>query len=135
MWGLAGFPEAPPPKPLIAAVEGHAVAGGCEMALACDLIVAAEDAVFALPEVRGGLIAGSGGLLHLPRLLPARIAMEHALTGDDLSASDGHRWGLATRLPPPGGALAGARELAERIAANAPLAVRTTKDIISGGPS
>jgi enoyl-CoA hydratase/carnithine racemase len=133
--GFAGFTEAPPAKPLIAAVEGHAVAGGCEMALACDLIVAADDAVFALPEVKRGLIAGSGGLLHLPRLLPARIAMEHALTGDDLSAADAHRWGLVNRLTPPGGALAGARELAERIAANAPLAVRTTKDIISGGPS
>jgi enoyl-CoA hydratase len=132
--GFAGFTEAPPAKPLIAAVEGHAVAGGCEMALACDLIVAADDAVFALPEVKRGLIAGSGGLLHLPRLVPARIAMEHVLTGDNLSAADAHRWGLVNRLTPPGGALAVARELAERIAANAPLAVRTTKDIINHGP-
>jgi enoyl-CoA hydratase len=132
--GFAGFTEAPPDKPLIAAVEGHAFAGGCEMALACDLIVAAEDAVFALPEVKRGLIAGSGGLLHLPRLVPPRIAMEHALTGDSMSAVDAHRWGLVNRLTSPGDALAGARELAGRIAANAPLAVRTTKDIISHGP-
>jgi enoyl-CoA hydratase len=133
--GFAGFTEAPPDKPLIAAVEGHAFAGGCEMALACDLIVAAEDAVFALPEVKRGLIAGSGGLLHLPRLVPPRIAMEHALTGDSMSAVDAHRWGLVNRLTSPGDALAGARELAGRIAANAPLAVRTTKDIISHGPN
>jgi enoyl-CoA hydratase/carnithine racemase len=132
--GFAGFTEAPPNKPLIAAVEGYAFAGGCEMALACDLIVAADDAAFALPEVRRGLIAGSGGLIHLPRLVPPRIAMEHALTGDSMSAVDAHRWGLVNRLTPPGGALAGAIELADRVAANAPLAVRTTKDIINHGP-
>jgi enoyl-CoA hydratase len=132
--GFAGFTEAPPRKPLVAAVEGYALAGGCEMALACDLIVAADDATFGLPEVKRGLIAGSGGLLHLPRLIPPRIAMEHALTGDNLSAVDAHRWGLVNRLTPPGGALAAAKELAGRIAANAPIAVRTTKDIINHGP-
>jgi len=132
--GFAGFTEAPPSKPLIAAVEGYALAGGCEMALACDLIVAADDATFGLPEVKRGLIAGSGGLLHLPRLIPPRIAMEHALTGDTLSAVDAHRWGLVNRLTSPGRALGGARALAERIAANAPLAVRTTKDIVNNGP-
>lgn len=135
--GLAGLTEAPPAKPLIAAVEGHAVAGGCELVLACDLVVAAEDAVFGLPEVRRGLIAGSGGLLRLQRLIPPHIAMEHALTGRPVPAAEAHRWGLVNRLTPKGEALSGALELAGQIAANGPLAVRTTKQILvesSGWP-
>ena len=128
--GLAGLTEAPPLTPLIAAVEGHAVAGGCELVLACDLVVAAQDASFGLPEVRRGLIAGSGGLVRLPRRVPAQIAMEHALTGLPMSAVDAHRWGLVNRLTPPGGALAAARGLATEIAANGPLAVRTTKQVL-----
>jgi enoyl-CoA hydratase len=132
--GFAGLTEAPPRTPLIAAVEGYALAGGCEMVLACDLVVAAENAVFGLPEVKRGLIAGSGGLFRLPRRIPPQIAMEHALTGDPLSAIEAERWGLVNRLSSPGEALAAARELAERIAINAPLAVRTTKQIVREGP-
>ncbi len=128
--GLAGLTERPPRTPLIAAVEGHAVAGGCELVLACDLVVAADDATFGLPEVRRGLIAGSGGLVRLPRRVPPQIAMEHALTGRPMSAVDAHRWGLVNRLTPRGGALAAARELAAEIAVNGPLAVRATKQVL-----
>lgn len=132
--GFAGLTEAPPAKPLIAAVEGYALAGGCEIVLACDLVVAAEDAAFGLPEVRRGLVAGSGGLVRLPTRIPKQIATEYALTGDHLRAPDAHRWGLVNRLTPPGMALAGAQELARRIAANGPLAVRATKRIIAESP-
>lgn len=132
--GFAGITEAPPSKPLVAAVEGYALAGGCEIALACDLVVAAEDAAFGLPEVRRGLVAGSGGLVRLPARIPRSIAMEYALTGDHLGAPDAHRWGLVNRLTPPGMALAGAEELARRIAANGPLAVRATKRIVTESP-
>lgn len=128
--GLAGLTQVPPRKPLIAAVEGHAVAGGCELVLACDLVVAADDATFGLPEVKRGLIAGSGGLVRLHRLIPPRLAMEHALTGRPLPATDAHRWGLVNRLVPRDCALAAARELAAEIAENGPLAVRTTKKVL-----
>lgn len=133
--GLAGLTLAPPATPLIAAVEGHAVAGGCELVLACDLVVAAEDATFGLPEVRRGLIAGSGGLVRLPQRVPAQIAMEHALTGRPMPAVEAHRWGLVNRLTAPGGALDGARELAAEIAANGPLAVRVTKRVLVESPT
>lgn len=133
--GLAGLVEAPPAKPLIAAVEGYALAGGCEIALACDLIVASEEAQFGIPEVRRGLIAGSGGLLRLPRRIPPQIAMELALTGDLLPATEARHWGLVNRLVPPGQALQAARDLAERIAANGPLAVRVAKQVISESPT
>ena len=129
--GFAGLTQAPPRKPLIAAVEGWALAGGCEVALACDLIVAANDAKFGIPEVKRGLVAGAGGLIRLPRRIPAGIAMELALTGDPLPAADAHRLGLVNVLTEPGGALDGARALAARIAANGPLAVATTKQIIA----
>ena len=86
--GLAGLAQSPPRKPLIAAVEGYALAGGFEIALACDLIVAADNAQFGIPEVRRGLIAGSGGLLRLPHKMPRQIAMEYALTGRVMSAAD-----------------------------------------------
>ena len=129
--GLAGLTEAPPRKPLIAAVEGWALAGGCEVALACDLIVAARDARFGIPEVKRGLVAGAGGLIRLPRRIPAGIAMELALTGDPLPAADAHRLGLVNALTEPGEALDGARKLAARIAANGPLAVAATKQIIT----
>ena len=128
--GFAGFTEAPPRKPLIAAVEGWAVAGGCEIALTCDLIVAANDAKFGLPEVKRGLTAAAGGLFRLPRRIPPGIAMELALTGDPLPAADAHRLGLVNTLTEPGGALAGARALAARISANAPLAVANTKQVL-----
>lgn len=130
--GLAGLTLVPPAKPMVAAVEGYALAGGFEMALACDLVVAAEDAVFGLPEVRRGLIAGSGGLLRLPLRLPPGIAMEHALTGLPLPAVEAHRWGLVNRLTPPGQALDGALQLAGQIAENGPLAVRASKALIGG---
>ena len=129
--GLAGLTLAPPNKPLIAAVEGWALAGGCEVALACDLIVAANDAKFGIPEVKRGLVAGAGGLIRLPRRIPAGIAMELALTGDPLPAADAHRLGLVNALTEPGGALDGARRLAARIAVNGPLAVAATKQIIT----
>jgi len=130
--GLAGLTQAPPGKPLIAAVEGYALAGGCELALACDLVVAAEDARFGLPEVRRGLVAAAGGLLRLPQRIPYQVAMELALTGEFLDAPRAHTLGLVNRLTATGGALDGARALAAAIAANGPLAVRTTKEILTG---
>jgi enoyl-CoA hydratase len=133
--GLAGMTETPPRKPLIAAVEGYALAGGCELALACDLIVAAENAQFGIPEVARGLIAGSGGLIRLPQRIPRQIAMEYALTGAMLPAAEARQWGMVNRLTPPGQALEGARALARQIAANGPLAVRMTKRIIAESPS
>ena len=131
--GLAGLVERPPRKPLIAAVEGYALAGGCEIALACDLIVAAETASFGLPEVRRGLIAGSGGLLRLPRRIPRNVAMDYALTGRMMSARDAERFGLVNRLVAPGEARAAALALGAEIAANGPLAVAATKHIIDEG--
>ena len=129
--GLAGICRRRPQKPLIAAVEGWALAGGCEVALACDLIVAAEDARFGIPEVKRGLIAGDGGLVRLPRKLPPGIAMELALTGDPLSAVDAHAHGMVNRLTPSGGALQEALELAARVAANAPMAVSASRQIVA----
>lgn len=128
--GFGGLTEKPPTKPIIAAVEGYAVAGGFELALACDLIVAAEDSQFGLPEVRRGLVASGGGLMRLPRRLPYFLAMEMALTGDLLPAQRAWAQGLVNRLAPPGQALAQALELAGRIAEQAPLAVRTSKAIV-----
>jgi enoyl-CoA hydratase len=129
--GLGAMTEAPPRKPMIAAVEGYALAGGCELVLSCDLVVAAQDARFGLPEVKRGLVAGAGGLLWLPRRIPQNLAMEYALTGDHFSAADAHRYGLVNRVTATGGALAGALELAERITANAPLAIAASKQVIT----
>jgi len=128
--GFAGVCEAPPAKPLIAAVEGYALAGGFELALACDMIVAAEDAAFSLPEAARGLVAGSGGLLRLGRRIPPGIALEYALTAAPIPASEARRWGLVNRLVPPGQALEGALQLAGEISANAPLSVLMTKRIM-----
>lgn len=128
--GFAGVTEAPPKKPLIAAVEGFALAGGCELALACDLIVAARTAWFGLPEVTRGLVAGSGGLVRLPRRIPEAIALEYALTGERMDAATAHRWGLVNRLTAEGGALEGALALASAITANAPLSTAMTKRIV-----
>jgi enoyl-CoA hydratase len=125
-----GFTERPPDKPLIAAVEGFALAGGTELALATDLIVAAKDSAFGIPEVKRGLVAGGGGLLRLPTRIPYAIAMELALTGDNLPAERAHELGLVNVLAEPGGALDAAIALAEKIAANGPLAVAATKRII-----
>jgi enoyl-CoA hydratase len=131
--GFAGIAQAPPAKPLIAAVEGYALAGGCEIALSCDLVVAAEGAKFGIPEVKRGLAAAAGGLLRLPRRIPYQIAMELALTGDFLDAPRAAEFGLVNRLTADGAALDGAKELAAKIAANGPLAVRASKEVITKG--
>lgn len=128
--GLAGLTEAPPAKPLIAAVEGYALAGGCELALACDMIVAADNSRFGIPEVTRGLVAGAGGLTRLVRRIPPALAMEYALTGRRLAASEAYRLGLVNRLTAPGKALAEALALAGEIAANAPLATMASKRIM-----
>ena len=125
-----GYTERPPAKPLIAAVEGYGLAGGMELALATDLIVAAKDSVFGIPEVKRGLVAGGGGLLRLPQRIPPAIAMELALTGDTLSAQRALELGLVNALAEPGHVLDAAIALAERITANGPLAVAATKRII-----
>lgn len=128
--GFAGLNERPPRKPLIAAVEGYALAGGFEVALACDLIVAADNANFGLPEVKRGLMATAGGLLRLPHRLPYHIAMEYILTGNLLPAADAHRFGLVNRLVPAGQALDQALELARVIAANGPLSTAGSKRVV-----
>ena len=132
--GFAGIVQRPPAKPLIAAIEGFAVAGGLEIALACDLIVAARGARLGIPEVKRSLVAAGGALLRLPRALPRAVAMELALTGDPISAERAHQLGLVNRLAEPGEALAGALELAEAIAANGPLALAATKRILTEAP-
>ena len=116
-----GFTERPPSKPLIAAVEGYALAGGTEVALATDLIVAAEDSAFGIPEVKRGLVAGGGGLFRLPLRIPSAIAMQLALTGENLPAPRAHELGMVNVLTQPGGALEAAIALAEQITANGPL--------------
>jgi enoyl-CoA hydratase len=128
--GFGGLTEAPPRKPLVAAVEGYALAGGFEMALSCDIVVASEEATFGLPEPKRGLVAGAGGIMRLPRRIPYHVAMEIALTGDHYPAARLYELGLVNRLTPAGEALAGALELARKIAANAPLAVAATKKVI-----
>jgi enoyl-CoA hydratase len=129
--GLGGITQHPPAKPIVAAVEGYALAGGFEIALSCDLIVAGDDAVFGLPEVTRGLVAGAGGLLRLPRRVPYHTAMEIALTGDRVPAARLHAAGLISRLVPAGQALAQARSLAAQIAQNAPLALLASKRILA----
>jgi len=129
--GLAGLTQAPPRKPLIAAVEGYALAGGFEIALACDLIVSSETAQFGLPEAKRGLIAGSGGLVRLPERMPRQIAMECALTGRMILAAEADRWGMVNRICTPGAALETARTLASEIAQNAPMSLIASKDIVS----
>lgn len=129
--GFAGLVANPPLKPLIAAVDGHAVAGGFEIALACDLIVASRSATFGLPEVKRGLVAAGGGLLRLPTRVPYQHAMEWALTGRPVSAEEAHGLGLVNRLTNPGETLAAALDLAEQIGKNAPLAVRATKQVLT----
>jgi enoyl-CoA hydratase/carnithine racemase len=133
--GFAGIAERSARKPLIAAIEGFAVAGGLEIALACDLIVAAHDARLGLPEVKRGLAAAAGGLIRLPRRAPYHFAMELALTGNLVSAERAERAGIVSRLTEPGQALAMALELAADIARNAPLAVDASKRIIQAQSS
>ena len=128
--GFAGITQRPPAKPIIAAVEGYALAGGFEIALSCDMIVASSEAKFGLPEVKRGLVAGAGGLLRLPARIPYHVAMEIALTGDHYPAARLAEVGLVNQVTEPGRALAAAKELAARIAANAPLALAATKRVI-----
>jgi enoyl-CoA hydratase len=128
--GFAGITGRPPVTPIVAAVEGYALAGGFEIALACDLIVASEAATFGLPEVTRGLVAAAGGLFRLPRRVPYHLAMEIALTGGHVPAARLHQAGLISALVPAGEALGAARALATKVAANAPLAVAATKRII-----
>ena len=128
--GFGGLTRAVVGKPLIAAVEGWALGGGFEMALACDLIVAAQDAKFGLPEVKRGLIAGEGGVIRLPQRLPYHIALKVLLTGEPISAVDANQYGLISELTASGAALAGAQELAQRIAVNAPLALAKVKQVL-----
>jgi enoyl-CoA hydratase len=129
--GFAGIVQKPAAKPLIAAIEGFAVAGGLEIALACDLIVAAKGAKLGIPEAKRGLVAAGGALRQLPRRLPAAIAMELALTGETIDAERGAELGLINRLAEPGKALDVALELAAEVAANAPLATAASKTILN----
>jgi enoyl-CoA hydratase len=128
--GFAGIVERSADKPLIAAIEGFAVAGGLEVALACDLIVAARGARLGIPEVRRSLVAAGGALLRLTRTMPRNVALELALTGELIYAERAFDLGLVNRLAEPGEALAVALELAEAIAANGPLALAATKRVI-----
>jgi enoyl-CoA hydratase len=128
--GFGGIVQRPPVKPIIAAVEGYALAGGFELALACDLVVASEQAKFGLPEVRRGLVAGAGGLLRLPKRVPYHLAMEIALTGEHFSAARLHQAGLVSEIVAVGEALQAARDLAGRVAQGGPLALAATKRII-----
>lgn len=132
--GFAGIIERAATKPLIAAVEGFAVAGGLEIALACDLIVAARGARLGIPEVKRSLVAAGGGLFRLPRALPRNVALELALTGDPIGAERAYELGLVNRLAEPGQALTAALELADAIAVNAPLALGATKRIMVESP-
>lgn len=128
--GFGGITEAVVRKPLIAAVEGWALGGGFEMALGCDLIVAAENAKFGLPEVKRGLIAGEGGVIRLPQRIPYHVALKVLLTGEPLLALDAKQYGLVSELTAPGAALQKAHELAQRIAGNAPLALAKVKQVL-----
>jgi enoyl-CoA hydratase len=128
--GFGGFTQRERTKPVIAAVDGPALAGGTEIVLAADRVVASETATFGIPEVKRALVAGAGGLFRLPRKIPRNIAMECALTGDPITAQRAFDFGLVNVLTPEGKALDAARELADRITANAPLAVRASRKVV-----
>jgi enoyl-CoA hydratase len=128
--GFAGITQRSSRKPLIAAIEGFAVAGGFEVALSCDLIVASKGARLGIPEVKRSLVAAAGALFRLPRRIPYHLAMELALTGDPIDAERGHQLGLVNRLAEPGGALDAALELAADIVKNGPLALIASKEIV-----
>jgi enoyl-CoA hydratase len=128
--GFAGIAQRASRKPLIAAIEGFAVAGGMEVALACDLIVAARGAKLGIPEARRSLVAAGGALLRLPRRMPYHVVMELALTGDPLPAERFHELGIVNRLADPGGAVDAALELAATLAKNGPLALIASKRIL-----
>jgi enoyl-CoA hydratase len=128
--GFAGIARRERVKPLIAAVDGPALAGGCEIVLACDLVVASTNARFGIPEVKRSLVAGAGGLFRLPRALPLKVAMELALTGDPIDGARAHALGFVNEVVEPGQAVDAALALAERICANAPLAVRESRRVV-----
>lgn len=131
-WGWAGFVRHPISKPVIAAVNGFALGGGTELALACDLVIAAENAKFGLPEVKRGIIAAAGGAFRLVQQLPPKIAMELLLTGDTFSAQRALELGFANRVVPLADLLPTALEMARKIAENAPLSIQATKRIATG---
>ena len=128
--GFAGIVQRSSSKPLIAAIEGFAMAGGLEVALSCDLLVAARGAKLGIPEVKRSLVAAGGALLRLPKRIPYHLAMELALTGDYIRAERGAELGLINRVSEPSGAVDAALELAEAVAANGPLALGATKRIL-----
>ncbi len=128
--GFAGFVQRQRNKPIIAAVDGPALAGGTEIVLASDLVVASATATFGIPEVKRSLVAGAGGLFRLGRKIPLNIAMELTLTGDPIDAARAYHFGLVNRLVEPGQALDEAIKLAEQICANAPVAVRESRKIV-----
>jgi enoyl-CoA hydratase len=132
--GFAGITQRASRKPLIAAIEGFALAGGFEVALSCDLIVASRDARFGIPEVKRSLVAAGGALLRLPRRIPYHLAMELALTGEPIGAERAYELGVVNRLAEPGAALETALELAGQIVKNAPLALTASKQIIEQSP-
>ncbi|MEV1025232.1 crotonase/enoyl-CoA hydratase family protein [Streptomyces sp. NPDC050264] len=132
--GFGGMVQAPPSKPIIAAVEGWALGGGFELVLACDLVVAGESARLGVPEVKRGLVARGGGMIRLPQRLPRAVALELLLTGDPIDAVRAERLGLVNRVVADGGALGAALELAGRIADNAPLAVACAKAVADAAP-
>lgn len=127
--GFGGIVQKPPVKPLIAAVEGYALAGGLELMIACDLVVANAGAKFGIPEAKRGLVAAAGGVMMLPDQIPERVAMELALTGEFIDAARAYELGLINRVV-DGDALSGAKALAAKIVANGPLAVRVSKQIV-----
>lgn len=128
--GFASITRRKFPKPIIAAVNGPALAGGCEIMLSCDLVVAAEHAVFGIPEVKRGLIAGAGGLLRLPKRIPRTVALELALTGEPIDAARAYQVGLVNKVVPGERLMEEALALADVIAANAPMAVRYSKRVM-----
>jgi enoyl-CoA hydratase len=128
--GFAGLTNRDFPKPIIAAVQGPALAGGFEIMLSCDIVVAADDARFGIPEVQRGLIAAAGGLVRLPKRVPLALALEFALTGDPIPAARAYELGLVNRLVPKADVLETAVALAERIGANSPIAVRLSRRLI-----
>jgi enoyl-CoA hydratase len=133
--GFAGIVLRQRTKPLIAAVDGPALAGGAEIVVSCDLVVASSAASFGLSEVKRGLIAGAGGLFRITRRLPLNVALEVAITGDPLDAARAERFGLVNRLVDPGTVIDEAIRLAERITANGPIAVRESRRVVLQTPS
>lgn len=131
-WGFAGYVRHFVDKPTIAAVNGTALGGGSELALASDLVVAQQSATFGLPEVKRGLIAGAGGVFRIAEQLPRKVALELLFTGEPISAADAAKWGLINQVVADGTVLDAALELAERITVNAPLSVQASKRVACG---